>query len=366
MSSIDKTPSGRWKARWRVADGSQRSKTFDKKFDAQQFLKAVDRDVMLGVHIDHRKGNIDFVKYAEEWRRMQQHRPSTRESVDSSLRNHVYPHFSGRQLNSIRTSEVQAWVAGLNERLSPSTVRKIAGHVSAIFRSAKADRLIVESPAEALRLPKTESRLITPLSLEQVDAIADAIDPKYRALVHLMAGSGLRPGEAFGLSLDRVNWLRKEIMVDRQIGTAEGNTSFRPLKTASSNRVVPITVTVIDELTAHLKEFGAGYHNLLFCGTNGAPIRRNRFGEVWRRTMSGLDFECSGPHQLRHHYASVLIAQGCSVKIVQSCLGHATASETLDTYSHLWPNSQDETRRALDAARLEFSHGGPGGTSRAG
>lgn len=212
----------------------------------------------------------------------------------------------------------------------------------------------MESPAEALRLPKTECRLITPLSLEQVAAIADAIDPKYRALIHLMAGSGLRPGEAFGLSLDRVNWLRKEIMVDRQIVTTEGSTSFRPLKTVSSNRVVPITVTVLDELTAHREEFGTGDHDLLFWGANGTAIRRNRFGEVWRRTMKRLPFECSGPHQIRHHYASILIAHGCSVKIVQSCLGHATASETLDTYSHLWPNSQDETRRALDAARSEL------------
>lgn len=355
MSSIDKTPSGRWKARWRVADGSQRFKTFDKKFDAQQFLKAVDRDVMFGVHIDHQRGNIDFVEYAEEWRRMQQHRPSTRESVYSSLRNHVYPHFSGRQLNSIRTSEFQSWVVGLNDELSPNTVRKIAGHLSAIFRSAKADRLIVESPTEAVRLPKTESRLITPLSLGEVDAIAEAIDPKYRALVHLMAGSGLRPGEAFGLSQDRVNWLRKEILVDRQIATTEGSTSFRPLKTASSNRVVPITVRVRDELTAHLEEFGTGDHDLLFCSPNWTAIRRNRFGEVWRRTVKALPFECSGPHQLRHHYASVVIAHGCSVKIVQSCLGHATASETLDTYSHLWPNSQDETRRALEAARSELT-----------
>ena len=55
-------------------------------------------------------------------------------------------------------------------------------------------------------------------------------------------------------------------------------------------------------------------------------------------------------HDLRHHYASVLIAGGCSVKVVQKALGHAKASETLDTYSHLFPDGDDLTRAAVETA----------------
>jgi integrase len=51
-------------------------------------------------------------------------------------------------------------------------------------------------------------------------------------------------------------------------------------------------------------------------------------------------------HELRHYYASLLIRPGESVKVVQKRLGHATAAETLDTYSHLWPDSEDRTREA--------------------
>jgi len=54
-------------------------------------------------------------------------------------------------------------------------------------------------------------------------------------------------------------------------------------------------------------------------------------------------------HSLRHYYASLLIRHGESVKTVQARLGHASASETLDTYSHLWPDSDDRTRDAIDA-----------------
>jgi len=53
-------------------------------------------------------------------------------------------------------------------------------------------------------------------------------------------------------------------------------------------------------------------------------------------------------HSLRHYYASLLIRHSESVKTVQARLGHATAAETLDTYSHLWPDSDDRTREAID------------------
>lgn len=76
-------------------------------------------------------------------------------------------------------------------------------------------------------------------------------------------------------------------------------------------------------------------------------MRRSSFGEVWHRaTLSaGVTF-----HDLRHCYASLLIARGCSVKSVQQRLGHQSAMETLDTYSHLWLDSDDETRSAVDHA----------------
>ena len=54
-------------------------------------------------------------------------------------------------------------------------------------------------------------------------------------------------------------------------------------------------------------------------------------------------------HDLRHYYASLLIRRGASVKVVQARLGHKSAAETLDTYSHLWPDDDDRTRDAVDS-----------------
>ena len=106
---------------------------------------------------------------------------------------------------------------------------------------------------------------------------------------------------------------------------------------------------VVDALAAHLAAFPAGPDGLVF-SMSGKPITRSTFGYQWRAAIkaSGLP-DGTGFHALRHYYASLLIRHGESVKTVQARLGHASAVETLDTYSHLWPDSDDRTRDAIDS-----------------
>ena len=103
-------------------------------------------------------------------------------------------------------------------------------------------------------------------------------------------------------------------------------------------------------LAAHLAEYGAGPGRLWSSPTRfGNPLRRNTFGDMWHRAARrGRTPRWATFHDLRHFYASLLIARGCSVKAVQKRLGHQSAMETLDTYGHLWPDSDDETRQAVD------------------
>ena len=77
-------------------------------------------------------------------------------------------------------------------------------------------------------------------------------------------------------------------------------------------------------------------------------VRRNRFNEIWRPATERAGVDSLRFHDLRHFYASLLINHGESVKVVQARLGHASASETLDTYAHLWPDNEDRTRAAVD------------------
>lgn len=351
MASIDKRPGGGYRARWREHPGGpQKSRHFTRKVDAQRFLDTVRGDLARGNYIDPDGGRILFRDYAEEWRAAQVHRRGTALAAESYLRLHAYPKFGHRPIGQIRRSEIQAWVKDRSEVLAPGSVELVYRWVATIFKAAVGDRLISASPCVRIALPKRPPREIRPLEVEAVDALAAAMPPRYHALIVFAAGTGLRQGECFGLTVDRIDFLRKQVRVDQQVTHAVGGVpEFGPLKTQGSYRTVPLPQVVTDALAAHLAEFGEGPERLAFTNSRGGALRRNAFNEVWHRAADAAGLPAGTTfHDLRHFYASLLIAHGCSVKAVQSRLGHQSAVETLDTYSHLWPDSDDETREAVD------------------
>ena len=382
MSSIAKRPDGRWRARYRDAENRELSKHFARKVDAQRWLDEVTTSVVTGTYVDPRAGRIRFRDQAEAWRLAQVHRPSTRAHVETMLRRHAYPTFGDRQLSSILPSEVQAWVTRLSATLAPATVGVVHGLVSATMNAAVRDRRIHANPCEGTSLPATTSKRVTPLALAVVEQLAADTPPQLRVAVTLAASTGMRQGEVLGLTVDRVDFLRRTVTADRQMMTVAGREPFlAPAKTKASNRTVPLPQVAVDELGEHLRAFRADPVALtwetpegtpvvavrLMFADDGRPWSRQNFGRAWHRGLraasdcpkhrtanrdSKADCVCivADFHELRHFYASLLIRHGESVKTVQARLGHASAAETLDTYSHLWPDSDDRTREAVDTA----------------
>jgi integrase len=193
--------------------------------------------------------------------------------------------------------------------------------------------------------------------VEQVRVVAALMPDRLQAAVWVGAGVGLRQGEVFGLTVDRVDFLRRVVRVDRQLVTPNaGEPVLGPPKTKASYRTVPLPDSVGLLLAEHLRRFPPGDDGLIFTLEDGRPVRRQRVGDAWRRAAdrAGLPAR-TGFHATRHFYASLLIQHGESVKVVQSRLGHASAMETLDTYGHLWPDSEDATRDAVDSVLGELA-----------
>ena len=351
MASIDRRPNGRWRARWReFPGGPQLTRTFPRKADAERFLDGVRGDLARGTYIDPTAGRLLFRDYAEQWRRGQVHRSSTAVQCERFLRIHAYPTLGNRPIGAVRRSEVQAWVKGCSETLAPGSVELVYRWVATIFRSAVEDRLIPASPCVRIALPKKNRGQLEPLTVEQVTALAAEVPDRLSALVLFAAGMGLRQGECFGLTVDRVDFLRRQVRVDRQlVQTRRGIPEFGPPKTEASVRTVPMPQVVADVLAEHLAAFGPGPEGLVFANKVGRPLNRSAIWEVWHPAArrAGLPTWATF-HDLRHFYASLLIARGCSIKAIQRRLGHQSATETLDTYGHLWPDSDDETRDAVD------------------
>lgn len=107
---------------------------------------------------------------------------------------------------------------------------------------------------------------------------------------------------------------------------------------------------MLEALASHLAAYPADESGFVFTADRGGPVDRNSLNRVLIRAAAAAGLPKVGFHDLRHHYASVLIDASESVKVVQERLGHASATVTLNTYSHLFPSSEDRTRAAVDAA----------------
>lgn len=354
ISKVTKTDGSKaWRARYRDPDGKSREKRFERKVDAERHIASVTVSVMQGSYIDPNAGKVRVDGYAREWADRQPWRANTRNTQMSVLEHHLIPQFGTRELRSIRPSEVQSWVGSMVvSGLKPSTVGSYLRVLSAVMRSAVFDKLIAESPCRGVRLPRREvtTSALTPLTTSQVRQLAGAVKPRYAALVLVSAGLGLRQGEACGLTLDRIDFLRRKVSIDRQMLTvANTPPAHGPVKTPASIRSLVLADSVGEVLAEHVRVFGIQPGALLFTTEAGAPLGRSSWGAEFKRAADSLNVDAS-PHDLRHHSASMLIAWGCSVKAVQHFLGHATAKETLDTYGHLWPDDEDRIRAAIDSA----------------
>lgn len=347
MASITKRPDGRWRARYRDADGREHARHFKRKVDGQRWLDEVTASVVTGTYVDPGAGRITVREYAERWRAVQVHRPSTAEQVERHFRNHLYPVLGDRPLDTVRTSDVEALVKRLSLCLAPATTVVVMRYVSAVFKAAVRDRRLAVNPCAGVRLPRVTKSKIVPMTPEQVEAIRAAVPERYAALIVFAAGTGLRQGELFGLTVDRIDFLRRTVTVDRQlVGLSGREPVFGPPKTDSGFRTVPLPRVVLDALAEHMHLWPST--GLLFTNQHGDPLRRSNFGTTWQRACREADVEGFTFHDLRHFYASLLIRHGESVKTVQARLGHKSATETLDTYGHLWPDSDDRTRQAVD------------------
>jgi integrase len=345
----------RYQVRWRDPEGAQKAKVFELKRDADAFLLEVESSKMVGRYRDPDAGRITLKAAGEAWRARQVHRESTAVQVEGYLRKHVYPLLGDRRLDSIRRSDVQAWVRDRSEVLAPSTVHTVYGFVASIFRDAVHDRLVPETPCVRIALPKKDRPEVVPPTRDEVEALMGALPDRYRVAVVLAAGAGLRLGEVCGVTVDRVNFFAKTLRVDRQLlSPSKGPVRFGPPKTPSSVRTIHLADVVVAELSEHLRKFPVAdegdFAGLVLTSRTGAPVRRGTWQAAWSRAQRDTELGHVRFHDLRHYYASVLISAGCSVKAVQSALGHKNAAETLDIYSHLMPSDEDRTRAAVQAA----------------
>ncbi len=346
MASIDKRPDGRYRARWReYPGGRQKSQHFLRKVDAEHWLVKVQHDLMTGRYVDPRAGRVKLSDFAATWTARQHWRPATRERVDRELRLYILPTFGDRPVASIRRAHVEDWVAELP--LAPSSARRVAETLRTLLNGAVADELVAINPAVGAKVPAEEHPPVVPLEVDQILALTHCSPAAMRGAIVLGAGTGLRQGEAMGLTIDRVDFLRREVRVDRQLWTpGKGRPVFAPPKTRRGYRTLSLSAVVLDALSAQLANHGPGQDGLVF-HTNGRPVGRATLSQRFRRAAKAAGFAATW-HDLRHYHASVLLSAGISPALVAERLGHDLKT-LLATYAHVIRSDEDRVRAVVDA-----------------
>ncbi len=342
-----------YRVRYRKPDGKQTDKRgFIRKRDAEIFSATVEVDKAMGAYVPPSAGRVTVDELGPGWltRQTAHMKPSARHSIESAWKVHVQPHWGGRRLSAIKHTEVQSWVAELASRRSPSLVRDAHSVLARILEDAVKDRQIAVNPAKGVKLPPKTRKPNKYLTAAQVATLAQE-SGRYGSLILLLSFVGLRWGEAAGIRVRDIDFLRRTVTLHENAVRVGGETFVGTLK-SHKHRTVPIPKTVALELSKTCK--GKELDELLWPSSKGDHLGPPSSHDSW---LSGAVARCQKvdktfprvtAHDLRHTAASLAVASGANVKAIQRMLGHASAAMTLDVYADLFDDDLDAVARKLE------------------
>ncbi len=356
-----------WSIKYRTPTGRQKFKSgFRTKSEANAELVKILADINAGKHVQRKL--ITFEEFAEQWLASRQIRGSTESGYGSVIRHQLIPRLGNIFVRDtdLRLERLQILVADMIEdELSVKSIHNVSTLLRTMLvgrRGASAMRLgyIGQDPTLGLELPTLEMREIVPPTPEQVWVLIDAakvVGGIGYPIAFVDAFTGLRRNEVLSVRYPDVDWFNQELRIRTAISKQRATDRAHkwewvvgPVKSKSSVRRVALTESVL-RMLADLKGLATNPNGFIFPDPSGDFIDPDKFySDVWvpitvRAGMAGTRF-----HDLRHFFASQLIAQGETAIHVRDQLGHSSIKVTLDTYGHLFPGAGKEA-----AARFENS-----------
>jgi len=340
----------RWRARYRGPDGRIRSRSFDRKVDADRWLVARLGSIDRGDWIAPEAGDVPFVEAATTWLAGLDIKPKTRSGYESLLRSRVIPVFGDLPLNRISPAMVREWVAAMSaEGLSASRIKQAKQVLSAPLKLAVVDGILARDPTSGVKVPTVRLREQRFLTAEEVTVLAAAAEKAQSGaglVVETLAWVGMRWGELVALRRSRVHLLRRRLEIAESATELGSGLSWGRPKT-HERRLVTMPAFLADRLASRLGAIPED--GLVFTARKGGPLRSSPFRQtIWRPAIEAAGLDRLRIHDLRGTAASLMISSGANIKAVQRQLGHASAAMTLDLYGHLYEDDLDALSEALD------------------
>lgn len=372
-----------------------RARSFDKKGDADAWKAKAEHEARQGEFIDPRRGEVLLADYIDgEWLPARVDTPATRDAVAGRL-GHIYALLGAQQLQAIRVPQLRVFLRDLQKRVGPSTAHEVWGYLSSILQAAVDDDRIRKNPCKAktIKLPPIPPRRVRPWAKARIRLVRAGLPERFRAMVDVGVGAGLRQGEVFGLAVDDVDEAAEVLHVRRQVKKVGAKLVF-DLPKSRKTRTVPVPPYLLRQIREHLAAFPAKKvtlpwgdpappqtekeakdrapqtFELVFTSSWGGPCRRDSFnGRYWkpalaaagvipppekvtrgkRTTLKYAEAREDGFHVLRHTFASVQLHARETVVAVSKWLGHADAAITLRVYAHMMPEADGRGRQAMEA-----------------
>ncbi|MFI1394096.1 tyrosine-type recombinase/integrase [Streptomyces sp. NPDC020681] len=352
-------PPGRWRVRWYGPDGKPKALTFGKLPQAEAEVHAITARLDKGSYRDPKSGKAAVKLVAEEWfsskRKVGR---TTRHDYREILDLYVIPKWGDWQVSAIQWEDVSAWLTELCTKpgksgriLGPARIVKTYRVFSMVMKHAVFSKRISTSPAHDHDLPRPDDEdEHVYLTYDQLEQLALAAG-EYRLMILTLGYCGIRWAEASAIKAGRLLVPQRRIRIVQNYTDVKGELALGPVKN-HEKRSVPLPRSFADELGTLAKP--KAQSDLLFTAPEGGPLRYNNFrNRVFDPAVREAGLEGMGvtPHKLRHTAASLAIAAGADVKVIQLMLGHKDASMTLNIYGHLFPDRLDEVADALDVGR---------------
>jgi integrase len=311
---------------------------FRTKADADRALALAVADQTRGAWIDPARAKTTLADYAATW--LGGHptlRPRTQRLYADLLRLHILPTLGAVELGRLSPVAVRRWHSALvaGDRPGASTVAKAYRLLHTVLASAVAEERIVRNPC-TIRGASMEHADERPMAtVAEVYALAEAVEPRFRALVLTAAFTGLRRGELLALTRARVDLLHQTVtVVEQRHDLPDGSFLLAPPKTAAGRRVIALPGPLAVELEEHLSRYVRPEPEAwLFTGQKGGPLRVHVWQTQWERARRTVGLDHLHFHDLRHVANTMAAASGASTKELMYRMGHASPAAAL-RYQH--------------------------------
>jgi integrase len=351
FGNIRKLKSGRYQARyWHLGKQVPADTTFATKADARAWLATMETDLLGGRHVNPSSGRERFGDFAARWLEARDLRPRTRDTYASQLA-HILAEFESVELRKITSSMVRAWHGRLAKSdLHANTVAKVYRLFRTMMDTAVDDGLIRMNPVH-IKGAAVERAVERPaLDWDDVERIAEAIHPRFSALVWVGATSGLRFGELTGLTRRHVDLGERTLRVEQALTfVRDQGPTLGPPKSAAAHRTVTIPASAAQVLAGHIEAFIEDDPNtFVFTSVKGSPLLNRYFAPYWKRALrdAGLD-DSIRFHDLRHLAGTSAATAGASLREIMARMGHASSDASL-RYLNASARRDSEIADAID------------------